>query len=86
MARFRRVTNIRSRRKITVLVLKYAVQHQKFLSAGVNMGRESTAGRVADDRCRPGNLIADPVEHPPIYPWQRRALPGQIGAMHSNPP
>ena len=68
-----------------MLVLKHAVQYQKLFPARVNVGRERAAGRVADNGCRPGNLIADAIEHPAMHPWQRRALPGQIGTMHSNP-
>jgi hypothetical protein len=49
-----------------------------------DVGRGITTERTADNRCRPGKPIAGPVEHPPIHPYQRRALPRQIGAMHSN--
>jgi hypothetical protein len=49
-----------------VLVLKDAVEHQEFLSSGMRVAREGTAGFVAHNGCRTRLFRADPEKHPPI--------------------
>ena len=51
-----------------MLVLKHAIEHEKFLAAAMRVRREATGRRVADNRGRPGHLVPNPVEHAPFDP------------------
>ena len=50
----------------------------------MNVRRKRTARRIANDRGRPGHLIADPVEHPTTDAGHGRIQPLDIIAMHDH--
>lgn len=54
-----------------MFVLKHTFEHDKFLAAGMCMGRKMAIGRIAHDRCRPRHFVSDAVEHPPLDPFHR---------------
>ena len=64
-----------------MLVLEYAVEHQKFLSAAMGVAGEATVRRIAHNGCRARHFVANPVEHAPVDtgdwgwdPWLVRAV------------
>ena len=73
--RLRRIADIGAGRVVTVFVLKDAIQDEKLLTSGMDVRRERAARCISDDRCRPGNLIADPVEHAAVDTGHRRSDP-----------
>src|SRR5262245_8769027 len=85
MPRCRRIADIAPRRKLAVLILKDAFEHQKFFAAAVCMGGESAAGRVANDGGGSRYLIADAVQHAPFDAGHWRWHPGEPRGVDSNP-
>ena len=79
-----RVAHVGPCREITVLVLKHAIQDDELFPAGVGVGRERTAGRIADDGCRASYLAADAVQHAPVHAFHRRGLPFNCVGIDDN--
>ncbi len=82
MPQLRRIVYIGSRRKIAGFVLKHAVENQKLLAALMNMRREAAPRCKPHNRRRPRDLLAQPIEHPPLYAWHRQLLPRNPRSVH----
>jgi hypothetical protein len=48
----------------------------------MDMGRELAIRRIANDRRRTGDFIADPVEHPAIHARHWGSDPVNLSAVH----
>jgi hypothetical protein len=61
-----------------MLVLKGAVEDEKFLAPAMRVRRKPALRGVADDRGRACHLVADTIEHAPVDPRDRRRHPGEM--------
>src|SRR5262249_21718618 len=84
MARCRRIADIATDRKVVMLILKDALEHQKLLTAVMRVSREVTARRVANDGSGAGYLIADAIQHSPLDAGHWRGHPREPRGVDSN--
>src|SRR5258708_7750453 len=93
-----RIADIRAGRKVAVLVLEHAVEHEELFAAAMRVRREAGAQGVAHDRGRARHLAAHAIEHAALDAGDRRPRPGEArrvddgaaggacGAIHSGLP
>src|SRR6202011_2239502 len=68
-------------RKVAVLVLEHAVEHEKLSAATMRVGREAGLRSVAHDRGRPRHLLADAVEHAALDPADLHQVSNHAGRI-----